>query len=147
MEQLIVLGTGNAMCTKCYNTCFAIDTGEGVLLTDAGGGNGILARLEAAGIAYSRLHHMIVTHEHCDHLLGGVWVVRRIATLMRSGAYDGDFRIYCHAGLVEPIRAICGFTLQKKFTSLFDQRIWLVPVADGDLLNLLGCETVFFDIH
>ena len=147
MEQLIVLGTGNAMCTKCYNTCFAIDTGEGVLLTDAGGGNGILARLEAAGIAYSRLHHMIVTHEHCDHLLGVVWVVRRIATLMRSGAYDGDFRIYCHAGLVEPIRAICGFTLQKKFTSLFDQRIWLVPVADGDLLNLLGCETVFFDIH
>ena len=42
MEKLIVLGTGNAMATKCYNTCFAIEDGEEYFLVDAGGGNGTI---------------------------------------------------------------------------------------------------------
>ena len=49
--QIIMLGTGNAGVTRCYNTCFAIRTAENVLLVDAGGGNGILVQLEKAGIA------------------------------------------------------------------------------------------------
>ena len=40
--ELIMLGTGNATVTKCYNTCFILKTKETVLLVDAGGGNGIL---------------------------------------------------------------------------------------------------------
>ena len=42
MEKLIVLGTGNAMVTKCYNTCFAIEGKDGLIMCDAGGGSGIL---------------------------------------------------------------------------------------------------------
>ena len=42
-ETLILLGTGNATVTKCFNTCFAIKTGEEYLLVDTGGGNGIMA--------------------------------------------------------------------------------------------------------
>lgn len=147
MEELIVLGTGNAMVTKCYNTCFAIRGPQGVLLVDAGGGNGILARLEAAKVDYQTIHHMIVTHEHCDHLLGVVWIVRKIATLMRNGKYEGVFTIYGHDGLIQPIQAMCGFTLQKKFTSLFGERILLVPIHDGEQLDVMGYETTFFDIH
>ena len=33
--QIIMLGTGNAGVTRCYNTCFAIRTAENVLLVDA----------------------------------------------------------------------------------------------------------------
>ncbi len=44
--ELIMLGTGNAMVTKCYNTCFAIRNGAEYFLVDAGGGNGILVQLE-----------------------------------------------------------------------------------------------------
>ncbi len=36
MERLIVLGTGNAMVTKCYNPCFAIDNSGETILVDAG---------------------------------------------------------------------------------------------------------------
>ena len=39
-ETLIILGTGNATVTKCFNTCFAIQTGEEYFLVDSGGGNG-----------------------------------------------------------------------------------------------------------
>ena len=46
MEKLIVLGTGNASVTHCFNTCFALRHGDEYLLVDAGGGNGILAALE-----------------------------------------------------------------------------------------------------
>ena len=38
MEKLIVLGTGNATVTKCYNTCFALKKENEYLLVDAGGG-------------------------------------------------------------------------------------------------------------
>ena len=72
-----MLGTGNALVTRCYNTCFTLH-GEGgaLLLVDAGGGNGILTQLERAGIAYDGIHDLFVTHAHTDHLLGCVWMMR-----------------------------------------------------------------------
>ena len=42
MERLIMLGTGNALVTRCYNTCFAIQDDDEYFLVDAGGGNGIM---------------------------------------------------------------------------------------------------------
>ena len=80
MRKLIFLGTGNAMVTKVFNTCFLIETSDGQLfLTDAGGGNGILRQLEMAGVDYNKLHHMYITHAHTDHIMGAVWVIRKIA--------------------------------------------------------------------
>ena len=38
MDRLIVLGTGNAAVTRCYNTCFLLDLSGELLLCDAGGG-------------------------------------------------------------------------------------------------------------
>ena len=43
--NLILLGTGNALVTRYYNTCFALQNNNEYFLTDAGGGNGILAQL------------------------------------------------------------------------------------------------------
>ena len=63
MRKLTMLGTGNAMVTKCYNTCFYVTLDDGALfLTDAGGGNGILRQLELTGFDYQKCHHMFVTH-------------------------------------------------------------------------------------
>ena len=39
-NYLTMLGTGNALATRCYNTCFTLHGKESVLLVDAGGGNG-----------------------------------------------------------------------------------------------------------
>ena len=78
MDRLTALGTGNAAVTRCYNTCFYW-TCRGLLLCDAGGGNGILGQLEKAGVELKDIHHLILTHAHSDHLLGAVWVVRMVA--------------------------------------------------------------------
>lgn len=50
MVKLIMLGTGHAMVTKCYNTCFVIDHDNSSIMIDAGGGNGILTQVEKAGL-------------------------------------------------------------------------------------------------
>ena len=147
MEKLIVLGTGNALATHCYNTCFALQCGADYILVDAGGGNGILVQLEKAGIDPAAIRHLIVTHEHCDHLLGVVWMVRKIGTLMLNGGYQGELHLWCHAGLIETIRTLCRLTLQKKFSDLLGGRIALHPVTDGETADLLGQEFTFFDIH
>lgn len=143
----MVLGTGYAFATECYNTCFAIRRNGRALLVDAGGGNGILRRLKQARILPEDVHEMIVTHAHCDHLLGVVWVVRQVATAMRQETYKGDFFIYCHAALETAIRTICGFTLQKKFTALFDDKIHFVTVTDGAVFRIMDYDVTFFDIH
>ena len=85
--ELIMLGTGNAMVTRCYNTCFVLSSGEEYFLVDAGGGNGIFKQLEQAGVPFTGIREMFVTHAHTDHILGAIWVIRKIATLMSNDKY------------------------------------------------------------
>ena len=131
-EQLYVFGTGNAAVTHCYNTCFAIrtETQPGqteFFMVDAGGGNGILGILDQMQVPLTQIHHIFVTHEHTDHILGIVWMVRMIGTQMKKGTYEGTLSIYCHDGLVETIKTLCRLTLQKKFCDLIGTQILLIP--------------------
>lgn len=147
MEQLYIFGTGYASATQCYNTCFAIKKGDEYFMTDAGGGNGILRILNDMNVDLSNIHHVFATHEHTDHILGIVWMVRMIGARMRGGNYDGDFYIYSHKNLVPVIDTLCRLTLQKKFYELIGNRIHLIAVLDGETRTILGNEVTFFDIH
>lgn len=146
-DRLIVLGTGNAQATRCYNTCFAIDGEKGLLLCDAGGGSGILRQLEDAGIGWERVHSLILTHAHSDHLLGAVWVVRMVATAMNAGRYEGCLDIYCDPAVGEGLAQMCRLTLQKKMSGHIGERILLHAIADGSQVVVAGHEVTFFDIH
>ena len=141
-----MLGTGNALVTRCYNTCFAIQDDDEYFLVDAGGGNGIMRQLQDADISMAQIHHIFLTHEHTDHLLGMIWMIRMIATKMRREQYEGNLRIYCHSALVETVRTIANLTLPKKFTRLLDHRIQFVPLHDGDTKHILDYDVTFFDI-
>lgn len=149
MEQnlLYVFGTGNAAVTRCYNTCFAIKNGDEFFMVDAGGGNGILGILEKMEVPFERIHHIFVTHEHTDHILGIVWMIRMIATAMNRGNYEGDLNIYCHEGLTDTIYTLASLTMPRKFYGQIGSRIILIPVADGEVRRILDMEVTFFDIH
>lgn len=147
MEQLYVFGTGNAAVTRYYNTCFAIRDEEQYFMVDTGGGNGILRILEDMGIQYGQIHDIFITHEHTDHLLGIVWMVRFISTRMLNSTYEGDLNIYCHEDLTASIDTICRLTLQGKFYKMIGQRIHLIPVHDGETRHILDYDVTFFDIH
>ncbi|MCI8375266.1 MAG: MBL fold metallo-hydrolase [Lachnospiraceae bacterium] len=147
MEKLIILGTGNANATKCYNTCLALRNERGYFLVDAGGGNGILVQLEKAGIPLTEIHEIFLSHEHTDHILGMVWMIRMIAAQMKQGNYEGNLDIYCHSDLEEPLLTIVGLTVQGKFVKLIGERIFLHPLEDGDEREILGYKIRFFDIR
>ena len=144
--ELIMLGTGNAVVTKCYNTCFCLKDEERVLLVDAGGGNTILSRLEEAGIPLSMIHTMFLTHAHTDHILGAVWLVRVVAAAMNQGKYEGTFTIFGHDEALEALRTICFLTLGKKFTKHIGEDILLEEVTDRETRENLGWKLQFFDI-
>lgn len=146
-ETLIILGTGNATVTKCFNTCFAIQIGEEYFLVDTGGGNGILAQLEKAQIPMEAVHEIFISHEHTDHLLGLIWLIRMIATKMKKGQYEGNLYIYCHEDLVDTILTITKLTVQKKFYQMIGERIFFQPVKDGEAREILGYRVQFFDIQ
>ena len=146
-HTLYVFGTGNATMTRYYNTCFAIRSGEEYFMTDAGGGNGILRILEEMQVPLNRIHHLFVTHEHTDHILGVIWMIRMIGTAIKKGNYEGIFHIYCHDGLIDTIQTFCRLTLQKKFCDLIGDPIQLIPISDRETRQILDMEVTFFDIH
>lgn len=146
--RLVILGTGNAMATRCYNTCFALcPPGGDILLVDAGGGNGIFRQMEAAALPYERVRHLYLTHGHTDHALGMIWVLRKITALMCAGRYEGDLHVHCHSDAAALLRTVCTLMLPGKYTALFDQRVRFHIIADGEQADLLGMAITFFDIH
>ena len=147
MRKMYVLGTGFAMATKCFNTCFYLEMDKGELfLTDAGGGNGILRQLEETPFKYQACHHMFVTHGHTDHVLGVIWIMRKVADLMNKGKYEGDFHIYCHDVVKEMLLAISKMTLKKKDFARIGENILVHEVKDGEEVELPFARLTAFDI-
>ena len=146
MEKLHVLGTGFALATRCYNTCFAITNDQGTLLVDAGGGNGILRQMEDAGLGFDRVHDLFITHAHPDHLNGVVWVMRKIMTMMNAGKYEGEFHIYCHESVRRGLEMIGELMLQKKMLRHIGSRVLFHDIDDGAQAKLCGYDVTFFDI-
>lgn len=144
--ELIMLGTGNAAATRCYNTCFAIRHGKQLLLVDGGGGNGILTQLEKAGIALSDIHHVFITHTHTDHLLGVIWILRMAAQAMQKGTYAGQLHLYGHDRAIMVLQWICQHTLPPKIVAQIGRGILLHTLNDGEQLAPAGMDMQCFDI-
>ena len=106
MNKITMLGTGSAMVTKCYNTCFTISKDSEYFLVDCGGGNTILTNLEKSNIPINSIHNVFISHNHNDHILGAIWVIRAIANNMLKGIYEESFNIYCHEKSIEALRNI-----------------------------------------
>lgn len=145
--KITMLGTGNAMVTKCYNTTFVLTDGEKQLLVDGGGGNKIFNQLEDAGIDWKNIKEIFVTHKHVDHVIGIIWMIRKICRSMKKGEYVGNVNIYAHGELCDIINSIAHMLLNKKETDFIGERVHIIPVEDGEEREIIGNKTVFFDIH
>lgn len=146
-DEIILLGTGNATVTRCYNTCFVIKDKETMLLVDAGGGNGVLSQLEKADIALTDLHSLFLTHAHTDHILGAVWIARMVMQLQNNGTYKGEFNIYSHERALHVLEEICRMTLPPKVLAQLGKGVHLREVKDGDTFRVNGLRMQCFDIH
>lgn len=147
MQKLHVLGTGQAVCLHYHNTCFALEQEGDYFLVDGGGGGDIIRCITRANIDWTHIHTAFLSHEHTDHLLGMVWVVRYVAELMNWHRYDGDFTLYTHNVAAEKLLTICNMLLKPAQATLIGKRIHVQLIEDGDTVEVLGDRVTFFDIH
>ena len=144
--KMTMLGTGNALVTKYYNTCYVLDDAGKTILVDGGGGNGVLRQLEAAGYRWQDMREIIVTHRHIDHLLGIIWMMRMICESMNAGSYEGEASIYAHDEVIALLSDLAGKLLKKKEVRFIGDRLNLIEVHDGETRVISGQKVTFFDI-
>ena len=145
--KLTMLGTGNAMVTECYNTCFVLEDGGRFLMVDGGGGNTVLRQLKAAGLDWRSMRQIFVTHKHVDHLLGILWMVRMIAQHMKQGQYDGEASIYGHEEVISLLRSMSEQLLPQKVVKFIGDRLHLIVLEDGQAFDAMGHTAHAFDIR
>ena len=138
--NLTMLGTGNALVTECYNTCFMLGDN---FLVDCGGGNGILHQLKHAGFSLTDIHDVFISHAHIDHILGAVWVIRISAQLMNKGKFSGDINIYSHNEVISLLADLVKKLLLPYQADFVGRRIHLHTITDNETRN----NITFFDIH
>lgn len=134
--NITMLGTGNALVTECYNTCFILQEDNEYFLVDGGGGSTILHQLKYAGIDWKNVRNIFVTHKHIDHITGILWMIRMICQYMKQGEYEGEATIYAHDEVINLLRDLAEKLLQKKEIDFIGKRLHLVAVEDGESINI-----------
>lgn len=141
--EMYVLGTANGNYhSNCYNTCFCIKNDNQFFLVDGGGGNQILGRLASAQIKLTDIHDIFISHSHPDHILGIVWVLKKICGAIRKGKYDGDCRIYANDVTLKAIKNIRDLVFDAK--NILEQ-IKFIEVKDKQVEKISGMNVEFFD--
>lgn len=130
-----------------YNTCFAVRCRDGATwLVDAGGGNGIFAVLDHAGIAVDAIDCLFVSHVHTDHIFGAVWLIRALIGRRIDGRYDRRLRLYGNGDVIRALTEICRLTFLESYFSRLSEVVDMIEVADGERIEGPGNVAVeFFD--
>ena len=144
MNQITMLGTGNATVSQIYNTCFLLQTSSTLLLVDAGGGNGILSQLKKVNVQISDIRHLFVTHAHTDHVLGVIWVIRMVA---QCKGYEGLLHVYGNDKVMKVIKTIIDMILAKKQLAKVAERVVFHQLEDGDCFEVGDMKLECFDIQ
>ena len=145
--NITMLGTGSALVTECYNTCFVLSGSGGNFLVDTGGGNGILHQLNHAGFTLPDIHGVFISHSHIDHVLGAIWIIRISAQLMNKDRFPGDISIYSHDEVIPLLDDLARKLLLPYQYYFVGRRIHLKTVSKNETRKLLGHDTKFFDIN
>lgn len=147
MTQLIWLGTGCGDTEDLYNTCFAIKNENGDFLVDTGGSIEIVKRLKKANISLKEIKHIFISHNHTDHILGLIWMFKKIYVLLQSENIETKINIYCndvvYKSIIEVSKHVLSEKLTKKVFSIIDFHI----LNSEDKVEINGIEYTFFDIN
>lgn len=145
-REIVMLGTGSAMPMSNYHACFIIKDDSFTLLSDAGGGNGILTQLDAANISPDEITHFILSHSHTDHILGAVWLIRALIHQYLNGKRLIKLNLYANKLTANALREICRLTFLDSYFSEFDNVIDL-NVIEPPKSDTIGSHSInFFDV-
>lgn len=143
---LTLLGTGHALVTECFNTCYLIESGDSRLLIDTGGGNYLLHQLKTADIDVAGIHDLFITHAHTDHLLGAPWLLRAVSGQVKKGRYRGRLNIYSHAKVLRLLHVFIDELFSKKDKAVMAECLNFIEVKPEVELSFGQFRLTPFDI-
>ena len=130
-----------------YNTCFVISNDIGHFLVDTGGGCEVRKRLRRANIDIKEIKDIFVSHSHTDHILGLIWMYKKLGALKMHNEIKDKINVYCNDVVYEAIKGVSKYVLPEKLIKILDDVINYVILRDGDMHNICGTDYTFFDIH
>ena len=142
-----ILGTGDALTLKNYNTCFTLSENNEHFLVDCGGGNGILKQLNQKDIKITDIKNIFVSHTHTDHIVGIIWVIRMLCREYFHTEFSEVTKVYGNDCVIDAIKQMCDVLLPERFKEMIGNKILLVEVKDGDIAQILNRRITFFDIN
>ena len=146
VTKITMLGTGNGGTLDLYNTCFVIQNKQGVFLIDTGGSIEIIKRLKQSGIKLEEMKNIFISHSHTDHILGLIWMFKKMSRMAMHGNIKEKIHIYCNDVVYEAIRGISSYVLPSVLMEAIDNITDFVVLNDGDKHTINGIDYEFFDI-
>lgn len=146
MIKLKMIGTGNGTTLNLYNTCFLISNEEGDFLIDTGGSIEIVKRLKEFNIELKDIHNIFISHSHTDHILGLIWIFKKIGVMLMDNEQLSKINIYCNENVYETIKVISKYVLPDKLMELIYSVCNFIILNDNDKYIINGIEYIFFDI-
>lgn len=146
VTKITMLGTGNGGTLDLYNTCFVIQNEQGVFLIDTGGSIEIIKRLKQSGIKLEEMKNIFISHSHTDHILGLIWMFKKMSRMAMHGNIKEKIHIYCNDVVYEAIRGISSYVLPSVLMEAIDNITDFVVLNDGDKHTINGIDYEFFDI-
>lgn len=145
-EKIIMLGTGHGFVWNLYNTCFLLENGNHNLLVDTGGGVEIVKNLEQKGYKLTDIHNIFISHCHTDHILGLLWILKRMSGLFSKG-YNQPFNIYCNQEVTNSIKKLYSSVFPDVRIKLIEEKIKIHTLQDEETIEIAGEKITFFDVH
>ena len=140
MDKITMLGTGHAMTSECFNTCFVYENEHGKMLVDTGGGQQLVTQLRRADIKPHDISYVFLTHRHTDHILGLPWLLR-----LRTRSLElHPLKIIAHRELCETSCALLTLLLPETADHI-GKDLLFVPVEHAEKMSLLGRSFLFYD--
>ena len=144
--KLHIAGTGHATVKNNYNTCFVVENNNQYLLVDAGGGKQILKNLESLNIDVNKISYGFISHNHTDHLLGYIWIMRVVFYGYIKNKRTDDFHLYgsneCLNAVETIFKITCGEKLWNKF---INNKVFMHEIKDNSTAQIIGLNIKFFD--
>lgn len=147
MEKVIMLGTGSGGTIELYNTCFVIQNELGNFLIDTGGSVEIIKRLKTFNIELKYVKSIFISHSHTDHLLGLIWMFKKMSRMVMHGKIEEKINIYCNDIVYEAIKGVASYVLPPMLLDAVYSVTNFVILNDRDKYDINGIEYEFFDIN
>lgn len=147
MEKIIMLGTGNGGTLDLYNTCFVIQNKYGNFLVDTGGSIEIIKRLKRVNIDIKDINHIFISHSHTDHILGIIWMFKKLGRASINGEIKSKINIYCNDVVYEAIMGVSKYILPEKLVKGVLNIINFHILNNNEKVEINGTEYTFFDIE